>query len=97
MERKEVDHVEETVQTLELSGRKRLNVTAVREIVSFSDNAAEIDTALGRLQITGSGLHVEKADLESGVFLLTGRIDSLYYPEKEAPAPRKGILSRIWG
>ncbi len=96
MKGKEVDPLEETRQNLELSDRKKLSLNAVTEIVSFRDDAAEVDTALGRLQITGFGLHVDKADLENGVLLMSGRIDSLYFPEKEA-APKKNFLSRIWG
>ena len=63
--------MEETRQTVELLDRKKLNIGSVTEIVSFRDNAAEVDTALGRLQITGSGLHVDKVDLESGVLILS--------------------------
>lgn len=87
--------MDEIRQTLTLDDRERLSVGAVTEIVSFREDAAELDTALGKLRITGRKLHVDKVDLESGVLLLSGRIDSLYFPEKEAP--KKGLLSRIWG
>jgi len=88
--------MEEAKQLLELQNRSSLHVSAVKEIISFKENAAELDTALGRLQITGKDLHVDKVDLETGILILSGRVNSLYYPEEE-PLRKKGLLSRIWG
>ncbi len=88
--------MEEARQNLHLQNRATLSITAVTEIISFQEEAMELDTALGRVQITGSGLHVEKVSLESGDILITGRIDSIYYPASEENR-KKGLFSRLWG
>lgn len=78
-----------------LENRKVLKLTGVREVLSFQENAAELFTSLGNLQITGEKMHMEKLDLETGEVILTGRIDSLYYPDRES-GEKKGLFSRFF-
>ena len=79
---------------IHLENRKTLKLSGIREILSFQEKAAEFLTTLGPLQVTGDGMHMEKLDLETGEVTLSGRIDSLYYPEEETK-PKKGFLSRF--
>ena len=88
--------MEEAKQNLHLQNRATLSISAVTEIISFQEEAMELDTELGRVQITGKGLHVENVILETGDILITGRIDSIYYPTAEEK-PKKGLFSRLWG
>ena len=78
-----------------LEGRKILKLTGIREVLSFQENQAEFSSTLGILQITGDKMHMEKLDLETGEVILSGRIDSLYYPE-ENPKEKRGFFSRFF-
>ncbi|MBR3836590.1 MAG: sporulation protein YabP [Clostridia bacterium] len=85
----------ESKHFLSLTDRTRLDLEGVRSVISFREEATELETALGTLQITGEGLHMEKLDLDDGKVILTGRIDSLYYPG-EPDENRKGIFRRLF-
>lgn len=87
--------MEDTRTTIVLSERKKLTVQDVSEVLSFQETQSEIQTALGRLQITGSGMHLEKLDLATGELILTGTIDSLYYPDDSAQE-KKRLFSRFF-
>ncbi len=75
-----------------LENRSRLVLTGVSEIKSFREGAAEFDTRLGLLQITGEEMHMERLDLEEGEVELKGNFISLYYPEENKERPRS-----FWG
>jgi len=85
----------ENKHTLSMTDRARLELDGVQSVISFREDAAELETKLGALQITGEGLHMEKLDLDDGKVILTGRIDSLYYPG-EPDENRRGFLRRLF-
>ncbi len=87
--------MEEKKNAIWTEERKSLHLTGVSEVLVFQETAAEFTTNLGKLQITGENLHMEKLDLESGQVHLTGKIISLYYPE-DSFEPKKRFLSRIF-
>ena len=80
---------------ISLENRKILKLSGIQEVLSFQENQAELLSTLGNLQITGEKMHMEKLDLETGEVILTGRIDSLYYPE-ESTVEKKGFFSRFF-
>ena len=85
--------MEDAKCTVRLADQKELYLTGVKEILTFQETEAAVETLGGLLQITGEGLHMEKLDPEAGLAILTGRVISLYYPEREGPA-QKGLFSR---
>lgn len=74
--------------------REKLEIDSIEEVISFDEGEIELLCSMGRLQITGSGLHVEKISLEEGTITVTGKIDSLYYPD-EHTTERRGFFSRF--
>ena len=78
-----------------LNNRNELRLDGVRKVLSFLDTEASVMSALGLLQITGKEMHLEKLNLDSGEMIVTGRIDSLYYPE-ESVGESKGLFSRLF-
>ena len=84
----------EVPQNLILESRRKLSVTAVKDVESFDEEAVVINTARGTLIVRGSSLHMEKLSLESGEVIVEGTIDSLEYESGEAPSG--GFFSRIF-
>lgn len=80
---------------LVLDGRKTLIVTGVTDVLNFSDDGAEISTALGTLQVGGHGLHMDLLDLDKKEARLSGQIDSLWYPDKGSEQ-KSGFFSRLF-
>lgn len=67
-----------------LVNRERLELTGVRDVVSFDENQVVLDTDLGLLTIKGKELHVKRLTLEKGEADLDGTADSLVYSSNEA-------------
>ena len=49
-----------------LDNRKEASVTGVKDVISFDEKEILLQTADGKLQIRGSGLHVKGLNLEKG-------------------------------
>ena len=59
--------------------RTRIELTGVTDVDSFDEETVNCLTSLGRLTVCGSGLHLQRLDLEGTALSIEGRIDSLTY------------------
>jgi len=84
----------EMPQNLILESRRKLSITAVKDVESFDEEAVVINTARGALIVRGSNLHMEKLSLESGEVIVEGTIDSLEY--ESGNTQTGGFFSRIF-
>ena len=80
---------------LVLEERKALAITGVIDVIQFSEDLADLETSLGRLQIGGSSLHMDLLDLEKKEARLSGQIDSLWYPDKTGDK-KQGFFGRLF-
>jgi len=62
--------------------RSSLSISGVLDIESFDDQTIVAYTDLGELLVKGSGLHINKIDLESGDLLVEGKVSSLSYSDQ---------------
>ena len=86
--------MEEKNQTLSshklfLQGRKQMELSGVREVISFDAKEVVLNTQMGILFIRGDGLFVKRLTVEKGEVDLEGRIDSFIYSEKTGGAGEK--------
>ena len=77
--------------TITLENRKRIMVTGITEVVSQVDKAVVAKTADSLINISGSELRVTKLNLEEGVLVVDGKIDSFKYCETQ-----KGFFKRVF-
>jgi len=78
---------------LQLTERETLSVSGVTEVVSFTDTAVVLNTALGTLIVQGQGLQLKLLSVDGGQTEVAGHVNALVYEE-----PRTGgWLSRIFG
>ena len=78
-----------------LDGREHLTVTGVEDVESFDEYTVVTSTALGRLVVRGSGLHIEQLSLDGGQLRVEGSVDSVSY--EDDGGGRGGLLSRLFG
>jgi len=83
-------------RTLTLTDRKELRVMGVKEVLSFDDSGAELQTADGRLCVIGEDIRLGELNSENGEVFITGRICELSYKEELADKKR-GFLGRLFG
>ena len=81
---------------LMLDNRKEASVTGVKDMISFDEKEILLQTADGRLQIRGSGLHVKGLNLEKGEAALAGHVDSIVYLSKDSPREEEPFLKRLF-
>ena len=78
---------------LTLTGRGKLTMTGVTEVVSFDETAVVLQTGLGLLMVHGQGLQLKQLSVEGGQVAVDGTINALVYEE-----PRQGgWLRRLLG
>lgn len=64
-----------------LQDRKTLSVSGVSDVDSFDGLTVVAYTDLGELTIRGSGLTIQRLNVETGDLSLTGEVDSLTYSD----------------
>ena len=79
-----------------LDNRKEASVTGVKDVISFDEKEILLQTADGKLQIRGSGLHVKGLNLEKGEAALDGHVDSLVYLSKDSPRKEEPLFTRLF-
>ena len=79
-----------------LDNRKEASVTGVKDVISFDEKEILLQTADGKLQIRGSGLHVKELNLEKGEAALAGHVDSLVYLSKDSVRKEEPLLKRMF-
>ena len=65
--------------TLMLDNRKKLVITGAEDVHGFNEDAVSVKTTDGTLIIKGSGLHIDKLNLDSGDVSVEGRVDAMQY------------------
>lgn len=76
-----------------IENRKGLNVSGVRECISFDDETVILDTVLGLLTVKGEKLHIINFDTKTGDFSLEGKIHALAYTSQNNST---GFFSRLF-
>jgi len=69
---------------LTLSGREKLSITGVTEVVRFDDEAILLRTVQGALAVHGTELKLKTLSLEGGQVVVTGNIRALIYQQDNA-------------
>lgn len=70
---------EKKIQTLTLEQQKKLNMTAVEEVKSFSDTRIVLVSMGKSVIISGTGLKIDNFSKTSGQFSMTGLITQIRF------------------
>ncbi len=65
--------------TLMLDNRKKLVITGAEDVNGFNEDAVSVKTTDGTLIIKGSGLHIEKLNLDTGDVCIEGKVSAMQY------------------
>jgi sporulation protein YabP len=72
------------IHEIKMDGRAKLSISGVEDVIGFDDSAIAISSCMGILNIEGSALHIVKLDVSGKMLEMTGRIDLLYYTDKDS-------------
>ena len=87
---------EQPAHILILDGRKRLEITGVRDVTRFDEQTAELSTVLGDLIVDGSGLRIEVFDTEKGLVTISGNVRGMDYYDSvsETAGKKRGFFGK---
>ena len=84
---------ENRAHNITLNDRRRLSLTGVEDVDCFNEQIVVLQTPLGTLTITGSGLNISQLNLENGMVSLEGEVDAMEYTGGKK---RGGVLGRLF-
>ncbi|MDF2592504.1 MAG: yabP [Clostridia bacterium] len=79
-----------------IEGREKLNITGVRDVISFDENTIVLSTEMGGLILKGTDLHINKLNVEDGNLNIEGYIVACNYTEKTDTKRTGGFFSNIF-
>ena len=77
-----------------LENRSGLKLTGVTDVESFDEDTIMAYTDYGCLTVSGSKMHVEELNLDSGILQVTGEVSALIYSSKTEKS--KGFIKRVF-
>lgn len=88
---------EDRNQNLYIENRQKATISGVLNVQSFNEAEIIIETVLGILTIKGTGMHINKLNLEAGDLMIDGNIDSCAYSEKrDLKTKSAGFFSKVF-
>ncbi|WAA09478.1 sporulation protein YabP [Fervidibacillus albus] len=79
-----------------LRGRKRLDITGVKQVESFDNEEFLLETVMGYLAIRGMNLQMKNLDVDKGVVSIKGKIFDLVYLDEHQGDKAKGFFSKLF-
>ncbi|MBO5415806.1 MAG: sporulation protein YabP [Clostridia bacterium] len=82
------------VHGIALEMRKHMEITGVREVVSFDDVCVVLKTVCGELTAEGKEMKINILDTERGVVTLDGKVDAIFYTDT-TDTPHRGLFGKL--
>ncbi len=88
--------MEQNGQDICLFSRRRMELTGIREVDSFTDEQITVTSELGMLAVEGKNLKIESFNNEQGTLKINGDFDCFYYYSKPDGDGKKGIFTKLF-
>lgn len=80
-------------QNISLKNCKNLEVSGVKEVISFDEEAISLETDVGRLEIRGEGMKINSFDTKIGDIMVSGYVYAVVYTKSTKP---KSVIKRFF-
>jgi len=81
---------------ISMHNRELVNITGVKDVLSFDAGEILLDTEQGILMIRGQELHISRLTLEKGEVDVDGKVDSLTYSDTGCGKAGESFLGRLF-
>ncbi|WP_419095579.1 sporulation protein YabP [Alkalihalobacterium alkalicellulosilyticum] len=81
---------------IKLRGRRKLDITGVKQVESFDNEEFLLETEMGFLSIRGQNLHMKNLNVEQGLVSIEGRIYDLVYLDQAQGDKSKGFFGKLF-
>ena len=85
--------IEEIKHDVFIKSRKQLEMSGVVDVSSFDEHEILIQIGTQGASIEGEGLKIERFSAQSGELVVNGKINGIYYFNKEPIKKKKGIAN----
>lgn len=83
--------------SVSIDRREKINITGVLDVITFDEENIVAETEMGTLVIHGTGMHINKLNLDNGEMDTEGEIVSLTYEQERAYTKNKSsFLSKLF-
>ena len=80
---------------LSLKSREKVNISGIKEIISFDESEVNLSTVCGNLVIDGENMHINVLNISDGDIELHGKINGVNYIDVNEDE-KHSLLSRIF-
>ena len=77
-----------------IRSRKRIDITGVKEVLSFDDSSVSMITRCGEMSVEGEGLKIETLDTDREIVAVDGRIDAVVYYDRPDGSEKRRLFGR---
>lgn len=81
---------------ISIRDRKHIDISGVKEVVSFDDTSVVMVTVGGDMTVEGDNLKIGVLDTDRGLVSIDGKISALLYEDESSTDGKKGILGKIF-
>ena len=78
---------------ISLIDRKDLTISGIKKAVILSETSIALELENSLLQVSGKNMEVKKLDVESGILVVDGQIDSIKFSSQKE---KTGLFKRIF-
>ena len=83
------------IHAVNMMSRSKMDISGVKEVVSFDAESAVIDTVEGTMVREGSGIKIGELNVSSGCVTLSGRVDAIYYTV-DTQEKKRSVFGRLF-
>ena len=81
-------------QSVTLENREKMIITQVIDVDAFDEESLWANLQEGSIEVSGQNLNIEKLELEEGMLIIKGKINSFAFIEKKHK--EKGKFLRVF-
>ena len=85
-------HEENCRQEIRVTDRNTVTINRVLNVSSFDDDGILVKTECGNIVVEGESLTIENLEKSSGMILINGKIDGVFYIKEKARKRGKSIF-----
>ena len=75
-----------------IRSRKHMDITGVKEVLSFDDCSVAVVTCLGEIHIDGEDLKIDTLDTGKGIVSVDGKINAVVYCDEQPQSVKRRLF-----
>ena len=82
------------IHDISLNMRKHLDITGVKDVVSFDEQSVIVTTVCGEMTVEGKDIRIGVLDTERGIVSLDGTVDAIFYSNADENK-KQGLFGKL--